>query len=165
MGLWWDDASPMWWDYSVIYKIAWLFPMPMAVFAFLGLIWPVTKKELFTPRLYKRFYILVVTKGTNVEAARRSFNAMKHLQTDLVKLIFITDNPLPFPCVVVPEDFVPDHARYKARALEYFRLKMKLGQQDWRIASSPMVTVRLSHNLQDSLDFFINANIIKCITR
>lgn len=56
---------------------------------------------------------------------------MKHLETDSVRLVVVSDHPLDIPHLLVPEAFTPKHARYKARALEYFRLMSDFHDDDW----------------------------------
>jgi cellulose synthase/poly-beta-1,6-N-acetylglucosamine synthase-like glycosyltransferase len=48
-----------------------------------------------------------------------------------MRLDLVTDLPVDLPHIRVPEDFTTKHARFKARALEYYRLVMNLSEDDW----------------------------------
>jgi hypothetical protein len=51
-----------------------------------------------------------------------------------IHLHVLTDEPNYFPeisCITVPRSFATKSAKYKARALEYFRVLMRFTQEDW----------------------------------
>lgn len=129
-----DDVSRI----PPLHHIAWILPFPYTLVCLIGLVLPYDDPSNETQRIrhFKRFIIVVVTKGSNKEAVYRGWNSMKHLR-DPEKGIFLyvlTDEPHFFPdlaCITVPRTFTTRLARYKARALEYFRIKMAFDGDDW----------------------------------
>ncbi|KAF2210399.1 glycosyltransferase family 2 protein [Cercospora zeae-maydis SCOH1-5] len=92
-------------------------------------------------RVWEKLYILVTTKGTNLETLERS-RAMHHLETldDRISFMILTDEgsgadtkqeDVGVSMIRVPKSFSPTKAKHKARAMEYFRLRMELGDNDW----------------------------------
>ncbi|PIA92572.1 Beta-1,4-mannosyltransferase egh [Cercospora beticola] len=92
-------------------------------------------------RDWNKLYILVVTKGTNKNTVERS-RAMRDLETldDRIRFVILTDEgsgadikqeDVGVAMIRVPKSFSPTKAKHKARALEYFRLRMELGDNDW----------------------------------
>ena len=82
-------------------------------------------------RPLRRLYICVVSKGANRDALRRTYETLRPLVDDQIRLDILTDLPIDIPHIRVPADFSPEHARYKARALEYYRQRMNFGPGDW----------------------------------
>lgn len=78
-----------------------------------------------------RFHICIVSKGANREALRRTYEAIAPLVDSRMRLDVVTDLPVDLPHIQVPQDFQPRHARFKARALEYYRIHSNFGEHDW----------------------------------
>jgi cellulose synthase/poly-beta-1,6-N-acetylglucosamine synthase-like glycosyltransferase len=81
-------------------------------------------------------YILTVTKGDNVEAVYRSWNAHKHLERlhPGIRVHVLTDEPYYFDninCYTCPKAFKTSNSKYKARALEWYRQTMRYTEHDW----------------------------------
>ena len=132
-------------NFTVVYRGLWLFLVPICVTCFVGFITPRivpspktwARKPVFREHI-RKFYIVVVTKGSNEEAVREGYTGMEHLQHlhKSIELVVLTDEPFSYPDlnnVVCPTEFEPPNgkAKYKARALEYFRIKKKLTPYDW----------------------------------
>ncbi|PLW34692.1 hypothetical protein PCANC_12257 [Puccinia coronata f. sp. avenae] len=86
----------------------------------------------------RNFFILLVTKGSNENAVRRGYNKLLLLEKyhPAVKVIVLTDEPYVYPDlqnIVCPKSYVSPlgKAKYKARALDYFRYHVSLGVYDW----------------------------------
>lgn len=124
---------PIGWRITSLYQLVFLTPLPYAVSSILGLLSPYRSDNLASgkERALRNFYICVVTKGTNKDRVTKTYQAMKHLESDGVRLVVVSDRPLDIPHLLVPDSFKPKHARYKARALEYFRLITGFGEDDW----------------------------------
>jgi hypothetical protein len=75
--------------------------------------------------------ICIVSKGANQAALRRSYAAIAPLIDDRMRLDIVTDLAVDLPHIRVPDDFQPRHARFKARALEYYRKVSRFGKHDW----------------------------------
>ena len=82
-------------------------------------------------RKLDRLILCVVTKGKNVDVLLRTYRMLEPLCGNGVELCVVTDHPLPVPHLLVPPEFQTRHARYKARALEYFRQQQRFGPGDW----------------------------------
>ncbi|CAF0754540.1 unnamed protein product [Brachionus calyciflorus] len=121
-----------------VHHIAWILPFPYTLSCVIGLFFPYnddyeSRKKI---RSFKNLYIVTVTKGSNREAVLRSWNTLKNLSDPErgIQMFVLTDEPHFFPdinCVTVPKSFQTKHAKYKARALEYFRLLKKFTDEDW----------------------------------
>lgn len=88
------------------------------------------------PRRIDNLYILTVTKGDNKEAVMRAWNAHKHLTKydPCIRVHVLTDEPNHFDginCFTCPKAFTTDRAKYKARALEWYRKAMQYTEHDW----------------------------------
>ena len=121
-----------------LHHIAWILPFPYTLSAVIGLFLkyddPADKRAKI--RYFNHLYIVVVTKGSNRDAVYRGWNSLRDLRDPErgIHLFVLTDAPHYFPdisCITVPHSFQTTHAKYKARALEYFRLTMRLGADDW----------------------------------
>ena len=112
-------------------------------------------------RRWDNLYITLVTKGTNRETVKRSAAAMRHLQnlSSRITFIILTDEgssvaslELGVKIVVVPKCFSPPIAKYKARALEYFRISQQLTESDWVLHLDEETAVD-SHCVLTCIDF------------
>ncbi|TPX30990.1 hypothetical protein SmJEL517_g05577 [Synchytrium microbalum] len=130
------------WNTGCYWKLAWLLPMPYTLICFFGLTMPFrTPKFLYTrDNLKKRrldnLYILTVTKGDNREAVYRSWNSHKHLERlhPCIRVHVLTDEPYFFDninCYTCPKSFTTANSKYKARALEWYRVTMRYTEYDW----------------------------------
>ncbi|PLW11866.1 hypothetical protein PCASD_21714 [Puccinia coronata f. sp. avenae] len=131
--------------FSTLWRFMWVLSVPNCLFAFAGFCTPdfaptratMEKKPVF--REYVRnFFILLVTKGSNENAVRRGYNKLLLLEKyhPAVKVIVLTDEPYVYPDlqnIVCPKSYVSPlgKAKYKARALDYFRYHVSLGVYDW----------------------------------
>ncbi len=115
------------------YEIFLLIPLPFALLSLCGLSLPHHGYNLLGPPLRKLniLYICIVTKGTNKGIVENSYWMMKSLESEQVRLKVVSDCPLEIPHLLVPHSFKTRFAKYKARALEYFRIKMHLSDCDW----------------------------------
>ena len=82
-------------------------------------------------RRLRRLYVCVVTSGVNREAVDRTWRQLAPLMDERTQLDVVTERPLDVPHLLVPPGFATTHARFKARALEYYRVATKLGAEDW----------------------------------
>lgn len=82
-------------------------------------------------RQVRRLYVCVVSKGLNREALRRTWEQLAPLMDERMQLDVVTDLPVDVPHIRVPAEFTPERARFKARALEYYRVTMNLTPEDW----------------------------------
>jgi hypothetical protein len=129
------------WNSNCWYKIGALLPLPYTFICFFGLVLPFrTPKFLYDKNTPKRridnFYILTVTKGANKEAVYRAWNAHKHLEGlhPSIRVHVLTDEPYFFEninCYTCPKSFHSGRAKYKARALEWYRQTMRFTEHDW----------------------------------
>ncbi|KAL5035988.1 hypothetical protein BDV3_004731 [Batrachochytrium dendrobatidis] len=129
------------WNYGCYWKLGWIMPLPYTLICFFGLALPfrTTKfiiRDPTTARRVDNLYILTVTKGDNLEAVMRSWNAHKHLEAldPCVRVHVLTDEPHfieGINCFTCPKSFQTLHSKYKARALEWYRQSMKYTEHDW----------------------------------
>ena len=121
-----------------LHHIAWILPFPYTLSAVIGLFLryddPADSRGRI--RFFRHLYIVVVTKGSNRDAVYRGWASLKHLRDPErgIHLHVLTDEPNYFPeisCITVPRSFATKSAKYKARALEYFRVLMRFTQEDW----------------------------------
>jgi hypothetical protein len=82
-------------------------------------------------RRLRRLHVCVVSKGVNQAALRRTYERLLPLMDDRMRLDVVTDLPVDLPHIRVPADFTTTRARFKARALEYYRVTMNLTEDDW----------------------------------
>ncbi|MBW0505521.1 hypothetical protein O181_045236 [Austropuccinia psidii MF-1] len=140
-GSWTYDAF----TFSTLWRFVWVLSVPNCLFAFAGFITPdlaprqvdLDKKPV-TREYIRNFFILLVTKGSNENAVRRGYNKLLLLEKyhPAVKVIVLTDEPYVYPDlqnIVCPKSYVSPlgKAKYKARALDYFRYHVSLGVYDW----------------------------------
>lgn len=140
-GEWTYDAL----TWSTIWRFFWLMSVPNCCFAFMGFLTPdrlpKTEGTNTSPvhREYIRnFFIVLVTKGSNETAVRRGYNKLIGLEKyhPAVKVVVLTDEPYVYPDlqnIVCPKSYKSPlgKAKYKARALDYFRYHVSLGVYDW----------------------------------
>jgi len=133
------------WNWSCVYKLAWVFPLPYTVLTFLGLLVPERKHQAnaLDPEHARTLHVCTVTKGANLEAVQRVQKEMAYLTkqpnirwTILTDENEFTDNlrKVIIPGVhlcVTPKSFVTKTAKYKSRALEYFRQHIQLKDLDF----------------------------------
>lgn len=135
-----------WWNWTCWYKVAWTFPTFYALVSFVGLNIPERPNNNDAPDR-DIIKICIVTKGTNLEALRRTLQTFSWLERDdenqnnrTQLYVVIDDGPYKTQIaemieqhiylVVVPSSFRTQHAKYKSRALEYFRLHY-VHNTDW----------------------------------
>lgn len=131
---------------SCIYKLAWIFPIPYTLITFLGLLIPEPQQKqglLDIENFNSKVYVCTVTKGNNTQAIQRVINSMKYLCSySHTKFIILTDDneytkslkeiiPNQVGFCITPKDFKTHKAKYKSRALEYFRITHNLTVNDW----------------------------------
>ncbi|KAH9810839.1 glycosyl transferase family group 2-domain-containing protein [Melampsora americana] len=140
-GTWTYDAF----TFSTLWRFLWVMSVPNCLFAFAGFCTPdlapnqatMDKKPVMREYI-RNFFILLVTKGSNENAVRRGYNKLLLLEKyhPAVKVIVLTDEPYVYPDlqnIVCPKAYVSPlgKAKYKARALDYFRYHVSLGVYDW----------------------------------
>ncbi|KAA1096238.1 hypothetical protein PGT21_009736 [Puccinia graminis f. sp. tritici] len=140
-GTWTYDAF----TFSTLWRFMWVLSVPNCLFAFAGFITPdlapsiaTLEKKPVCREYVRNFFILLVTKGSNESAVRRGYNKLVLLEKyhPAVKVIVLTDEPYVYPDlqnIVCPKSYVSPlgKAKYKARALDYFRYHVSLGVYDW----------------------------------
>ncbi|KAJ3208505.1 hypothetical protein HDU67_006697 [Dinochytrium kinnereticum] len=131
------------WNIACYWKIGWLLPLPYTLVCFFGLVMPYRtnkflnfEKEGVKKRRIDNLYILTVTKGNNREAVYRAWDAHKHLERlhPCIRVHVLTDEPYFFEninCYTCPKAFDSGNAKYKARALEWYRQTMRFTEYDW----------------------------------
>jgi hypothetical protein len=127
-------------------------PLPYVVLGLAGLLTPAGTLPTTAGRRLDRLVLCLVTKGTNPEVVRRTYLRLLPLCGPRVELCVVTDRPLDVPHLLVPADFRPRHARYKARALEYFRQQQHFGPGDW-VLHLDEESVLDAHGLQACIDY------------
>ncbi|ORY27600.1 hypothetical protein BCR33DRAFT_802628 [Rhizoclosmatium globosum] len=130
---------------NTTWRVLWLMMIPYAIISFLGLAVPriaLSKAQMDSRpvkrRYIRNFYIVNVTKGSNEEAVRSSYDAMKAFDKlhPAVKAIVLSDEPYSFEGtnnIVCPRLYKSpnEKAKHKARALSYFAETMNLDEYDW----------------------------------
>lgn len=111
--------------------LLYLLSVPYVVLTIVGLLTPSRALPDTESRRVDRLVICLVSKGTNPETVRRSYCNLLPLVGGAVELSVVTDHVLDIPHLLVPAEFQPRHAQYKARALEYFRQQQRFGPHDW----------------------------------
>ncbi|KAH8916814.1 glycosyltransferase family 2 protein [Atractiella rhizophila] len=131
--------------FSSLWRFIWVLSLPNCLFAYFGFItpdWAPSKTEMDKKPVYREyirnFFVLLVTKGSNESAVRRGYNKLIKLEKyhPAVKVVVLTDEPYAYPDlqnIVCPKSYVSPlgKAKYKARALDYFRYHVSLGVYDW----------------------------------
>lgn len=140
-GQWTYDAL----TFSALWRIIWVFSLPNCLFAWVGFITPdvaPTPTGMDGKKVHREyirnFFIVLVTKGSNEAAVRRGYNKLIKLEKyhPAVKVVVLTDEPYVYPDlqnIVCPKSYKSPlgKAKYKARALDYFRYHVSLGVYDW----------------------------------
>jgi len=140
-GQWTYDAL----TFSALWRIIWVFSLPNCFFAWIGFITPdvaPTPTGMDGKKVHRdyirNFFIVLVTKGSNEAAVRRGYNKLIKLEKyhPAVKVVVLTDEPYVYPDlqnIVCPKSYKSPlgKAKYKARALDYFRYHVSLGVYDW----------------------------------
>ncbi|GAA5994904.1 uncharacterized protein JCM10292_004422 [Rhodotorula paludigena] len=162
MGRWSYDAL----TFSALWRFVWVLSLPNCFFAWLGFITPdITppqgSQENKPPvREYIRnFFIVLVTKGSNEASVRRGYNKLIRLEKyhPSVKVVVLTDEPYVYPDlqnIVCPKSYKSPlgKAKYKARALDYFRYHVSLGVYDW-ILHMDEESVTDAESLRNCIEF------------
>jgi|GEM_PF-2954194 hypothetical protein len=134
------------------HSLLYLLSVPYVVLTIVGLLTPSRPLPDTESRRVGRLVICLVSKGTNPETVRRSYCNLLPLVGGAVELSVVTDHVLDIPHLLVPAEFQPQHAQYKARALEYFRQQQRFGPHDWVLHLDE--ESRLDrHGLQACLDY------------
>jgi hypothetical protein len=112
----------------------------------IGICWPTRPFENRgkpKTRTFQHLRICLVSKGENVQTVLNTIENWAELRSIDERLVFhvILDQGLSpslargipdfVDVILVPRDFQPPKAKYKARALEYARVAMNLGPEDW----------------------------------
>jgi hypothetical protein len=112
----------------------------------IGACWPFRPSENRTKkktRSFRHFRVFLVTKGDNIQTVLHTTQNWTELRDIDIRLTFhvILDQTISLKLkmglpkfvdiIVVPPNFQPPKAKYKARALEYARVAMNLGPDDW----------------------------------
>ncbi|KAJ3067322.1 hypothetical protein HDU98_009497 [Podochytrium sp. JEL0797] len=131
------------WNVGCYWKIGWLLPLPYTLICLFGLVMPYRTPKFLDyaaagvkKRRLDNLYIVTVTKGDNREAVYRAWQAHKHLENfhPSVRVHVLTDEPYFFEginCYTCPKNFNSGNAKYKARALEWYRQTMRYTEHDW----------------------------------
>ncbi|GAA5832241.1 hypothetical protein JCM11251_004290 [Rhodosporidiobolus azoricus] len=141
MGKWTYDAL----TFSALWRFVWILSLPNCFFAWLGFITPdispspeALESKPVHREYIRNFFIVLVTKGSNENAVRRGYNKLIKLEKyhPSVKVVVLTDEPYVYPDlqnIVCPKSYKSPlgKAKYKARALDYFRYHVSLGVYDW----------------------------------
>jgi Glycosyl transferase family group 2 len=114
-----------------VHDVLYLLSLPYVLLAIWGLLIRTPPLPTEEQRPLDRLIICLVTKGSSPEVVLRTHRSLLPLCGPQVELCVVTDKPLPIPHMLVPETFRTRHARYKARALEYFRQQQRFGSGDW----------------------------------
>ena len=130
----WRLEWPSWLGVAVLLALV-LPALQSAVVAVVGLSLPrrATDDLRDAPdvRSFRRLHVCVVTRGVNRAALRRTYEQLAPLMDDRMQLDVLTEQPVDVPHVLVPPEFTTVHARFKARALEYYRVLKQLDGDDW----------------------------------
>jgi cellulose synthase/poly-beta-1,6-N-acetylglucosamine synthase-like glycosyltransferase len=113
------------------HDVLYLLSLPYVFLAIWGLLTRTPPLPTEEQRTLDRLIICLVTKGSNPEVVLRTYRSLLPLCGPQVELCVVTDKSLPIPHLLVPETFRTRYARYKARALEYFRQQQRFGPGDW----------------------------------
>lgn len=105
--------------------------LPYAALGIWGLLTRTPPLPAVQQRTLDRLIICLVTKGIDTRVVLRTYRRLLPLCGRRVELCVVTDHPLPIPHLLVPAEFRTRYARYKARALEYFRQQQRYGPGDW----------------------------------
>lgn len=89
-------------------------------------------------RNLRKLHILIVSRGFNAISTRRTVaHALRSVGDAKTEVVLLIDEPcnerfedIGIRVVIVPKSFTAK-AKYKARALEYFRITANLGPDDW----------------------------------
>jgi hypothetical protein len=132
-----------------------------------GICWPTKPFENRNKpktRPFKHLRICLVTRGENVQTVRNTIANWTELYSIDEKHTFhivldqglspALEESLPnfVDVILVPRDFQPPKAKYKARALEYARVVMDLGPQDWVLHLDEETQID-AYAVQTCLDF------------
>jgi len=161
-GLWIIPASSGTWK-QILHTCFCLVVVTPGFIALLSTLVPLNLTTVSKPKVrsWDHLYITLVTKGTNAETVKRSAASMRHLQLldSRITFIVLTDEGSPVASfelgvkiVVVPKAFSPPIAKYKARALEYFRINQRLTDRDWVLHLDEETAVD-SHCVLACIDF------------
>ncbi|POY71974.1 hypothetical protein BMF94_4983 [Rhodotorula taiwanensis] len=162
MGAWTYDAL----TFSSLWRFLWIMSLPNCFFAFLGFITPdiapqpgALESKPVCREYIRNFFIVLVTKGSNEAAVRRGYNKLHRLEQfhPAVKVVVLTDEPYVYPDlqnIVCPKSYKSPlgKAKYKARALDYFRYHVSLGVYDW-ILHMDEESVTDAESLRHCLEF------------
>ncbi|KAL4955421.1 glycosyltransferase like family 2-domain-containing protein [Aspergillus filifer] len=138
------------WDWTTIAHFALNFIFLLAQFppyaALLGLCLPMrprANKEKPKWRAFKTLQVCLVTKGTNFQTVLNTASHWTSMKHPKVHFYVVADGgnghkfegalPDHVTIVDVPNDFQCFNAKYKARALEFFRRRQNLTKDDWVI--------------------------------
>jgi hypothetical protein len=152
---------------SSMWRILWCLSLPYCFISYMGFSYPriawsetwlQKNKKVERPSI-RNFYIVNVTRGSNEEAVRRSYKALKPLENlhTSIRVIVLTDEPYAYPDlqnVVCPQNHIGPNgvARHKARALDYFRTSMKVDKYDWILHMDEESTID-AESLRRCFDF------------
>jgi hypothetical protein len=132
-----------------------------------GICWPTRpfeNREKPKTRTFKHLRICLVTKGENVQTVLNTIKNWVELSSIDKRLVFhiILDQNLSpslargipdfVDVILVPRNFQPPKAKYKARALEYARVAMNLGPEDWVLHLDEETQID-AYAVQTCLDF------------
>ncbi|TDZ32179.1 Beta-1,4-mannosyltransferase bre-3 [Colletotrichum trifolii] len=138
------------WNWTTILQAALMFfglvaqmPPYASVFGLCTPMRPDSYAEAQAKRDFRSLRVCLVTKGTNFDTVMRATRAWAPLRNvpgvrfhvvlddEKREVEFRTALPSFVQIVVVPSAFTPNHAKYKARALEFYRRNQQLTASDW----------------------------------
>ena len=130
----WSLDWPSWGEVAVLALLV-APALQSAITALVGLALPIRAghdlRAAPALRSLRRLRVCVVTSGVNRDALRRTWEHLAPLMDERMQLDVVSERAVDVPHVLVPPGFTPVHARFKARALEYYRITTNLGPEDW----------------------------------
>jgi hypothetical protein len=104
---------------------------------------PFENRKKKKTRAFQNFRVFLVSKGSNfgtVLNTIQNWTELRLIDSRLTFHIILDENIAPellthipkfVGVILVPQNYQPPKAKYKARALEYARIVMNLGSEDW----------------------------------
>ncbi|KAL4878172.1 glycosyl transferase family group 2-domain-containing protein [Aspergillus karnatakaensis] len=136
----WETSTTIHFVMNIFFLIA-QFPPYASVWGMCLPLRPRENKENPKSRTFKTLRVCLVTKGTNFDTVIKSTKHWDNLQHPQIQFHALVDSgngskfeghlPSYINIDDVPDSFEVKNAKYKARALEFFRRKHNLTKEDW----------------------------------